>query len=182
MPEPANTSGENPASLVACFFLQFVGATIPLHFRAVAMLAKSSGRLPEMSPATMPTALIGGAMTREKLLPAIALAQGALYIATGLWPLFDIDSFQAVTGPKTDLWLVRTVGVLVTVIGIVLVASARRRKIGAEIALLAVGSALGLAGIDIVYVLSRTISAVYLADAVVEIGFAAAWAAAWPRK
>jgi hypothetical protein len=121
-------------------------------------------------------------MTREKLLPAIALTQGALYVGTGLWPLIDIDSFQAMTGPKTDLWLVRTVGVLVTVVGIVLVASARRRRIGAEIALLAVGSALGLAGIDIVYVLSRTISPIYLADAVVEIGFAAAWAAAWRKK
>src|SRR3954465_3067984 len=182
MSEPAHTSRKNPASLVACFFLQFVGATIPLHFRAVVMLAQSSGRLPEMSPGTMPAALRGGAMTREKLLPAIALTQGGLYVATGFWPLFDIDSFQAVTGPKTDLWLVRTVGVLVTVVGIVLVASARGRRIGAEVALLAVGTALGLAGIDIVYVLSRTISPVYLADAVLEIGIATAWAAVWRGK
>jgi hypothetical protein len=121
-------------------------------------------------------------MTRENLLRAIALTQGALYLATGLWPLFDIDSFQAVTGPKTDLWLVRTVGVLVTVVGIVLVTSGRRRRITAEIMLLAVGCALGLAGIDIVYVLSRTISPIYLADAVIEIGFATAWALAWRTK
>ena len=39
-----------------------------------------------------------------------------VYLATGLWPLFNIESFQQVTGPKTDLWLVRTVGVLVDLI------------------------------------------------------------------
>jgi hypothetical protein len=118
-------------------------------------------------------------MTAEKLLPAIALTQGAFYLATGLWPLIDIDSFQAVTGPKTDLWLVRTVGVLVTVVGLVLLTAARRRSIGAEIGLLAVGSALGLAAIDIIYVLCRTIAPIYLADAVAEIGLCAAWAFAW---
>jgi hypothetical protein len=115
-------------------------------------------------------------MTEGKSLPMVALAQGTFYLATGLWPLIDIDSFQAVTGPKTDLWLVRTVGVLVAVIGAVLMTAARRRLPGAEITLLAIGSALGLTAIDIIYVLSRTIPPVYLADAGAEIGFAAGWA------
>ncbi len=121
-------------------------------------------------------------MTTGKLLPEIALTQGIYYFASGLWPLIDSDSFQAVTGPKTDLWLVKTVGVLVTVVGIVLVIAARRRTVGAEIALLAAGTALGLTGIDIIYVLSKTISPVYLADAVAEIGLTAAWAVAWRRR
>jgi hypothetical protein len=34
---------------------------------------------------------------------------------TGLWPLVSIGTFQQVTGPKTDLWLVKTVGVLIAV-------------------------------------------------------------------
>jgi hypothetical protein len=110
-----------------------------------------------------------------KLLPRIALVQGVFYLATGIWPLIDIDSFQAVTGPKMDLWLVRTVGVLVAVIGAVLVTAARRQRLSAEIMLLAVGSALGLAAIDIIYVLSGTISPIYLADAVAEIGLVAGW-------
>ena len=114
-------------------------------------------------------------MNVGKLLPTIALVQGVFYLATGIWPLIDIDSFQAVTGPKMDLWLVRTVGVLVAVIGAVLVTAARRQRLGAEIMLLAVGSALGLAAIDIIYVLSGTISPIYLADAVAEIGLVAAW-------
>jgi hypothetical protein len=46
-----------------------------------------------------------------------ATTQAAYYLMTGLWPLFHRRSFEAVTGPKTDYWLVRTVGVLVAAIG-----------------------------------------------------------------
>ena len=115
------------------------------------------------------------------MLLKLALVQGVFYVATGVWPLVDIVSFQLVTGPKTDLWLVRTVGVLVTVIGLVLLSSARSRRVTNEIVMLAAGSALGLAGIDLIYALSGRISAVYLGDAVVEIGFAVLWAFARRR-
>ena len=111
----------------------------------------------------------------------LALLQGVFYLATGVWPLLDIVSFQMITGPKTDLWLVRTVGVLVAVIGIVLLSAARRRRVTEETVLLAAGSALGLAAIDLVYALSGRISTVYLADAVVELGLAALWIFAWRR-
>jgi hypothetical protein len=40
----------------------------------------------------------------------------------------NIRSFQAVTGPKTDLWLVQTVGVLVTVIGLTLCLATFRKS------------------------------------------------------
>jgi uncharacterized membrane protein YuzA (DUF378 family) len=117
----------------------------------------------------------------SKLLRRIALVQGVFYLATGVWPLLDIDSFQVVTGPKVDLWLVKTVGVLVAVIGTVLLLAVQRRRITAEIAILAVGSAIGLAGIDLVYALSGRISSIYLADAVVELGLAGFWVLAWFR-
>jgi len=110
-----------------------------------------------------------------KVLQRVAVTQGVFYVATGVWPLIHIDSFQAVTGPKVDWWLVRTVGVLVGVIGLVLITAARRRRIGPEVALLAIGSALGLAAIDTIYALSGVISPVYLADAVVELALVAAW-------
>jgi hypothetical protein len=109
------------------------------------------------------------------MLLKVALIQGVFYLVTGLWPLIDIDSFQLVTGPKTDLWLVRTVGVLVAVIGLVLLSASLRRRVTAEIAMLGVGSALGLAAIDLIYALSGRISAIYLADAAVEILLAALW-------
>jgi hypothetical protein len=116
------------------------------------------------------------------LLLKLALAQGLFYVATGLWPLIDIVSFQVVTGPKTDLWLVRTVGVLVTVVGAVLLAAWRARRVTPEIVLLAVGSALGLAAIDLRYALAGRISAVYLADALVEIALSLAWWIGWRRR
>jgi hypothetical protein len=42
------------------------------------------------------------------------------YLVSGLWPLVHLQSFLTVTGPKTDLWLVKTLGVLISVIGAVL--------------------------------------------------------------
>jgi hypothetical protein len=115
------------------------------------------------------------------LLPKLALIQGGFYVLTGAWPLVDIVSFQVVTGPKTDLWLVRTVGVLVAVIGAVLIAASRTRRVTPEMVLLAVGSALGLAAIDLRYALAGRISAVYLADAAAEIGLSIAWWIGWRR-
>ena len=111
----------------------------------------------------------------------LARAQGVFYLLTGLWAIVHLPSFEAVTGPKTDDWLVKTVGVLVTVIGGVLVLAARRQRVTAEIALLAAGSALGLAGIDLVDALSGVISPIYLLDAAVEIVIALLWVAARSR-
>jgi hypothetical protein len=58
-----------------------------------------------------------GSETGEWMTTWIARVQGWFYLLTGLWAILDIDSFQRVTGPKVDLWLVKTVGVLVIVIG-----------------------------------------------------------------
>ena len=114
-------------------------------------------------------------MGDSRWLPTVARIQGIFYLGTGVWSLIDIDSFQAVTGPKTDLWLVRTVGVLVAVIGTVILMAARQHRLDQNVMLLAVGTALGLAAIDIGYVVSGTISPVYLGDAVVELGLAGLW-------
>ena len=86
------------------------------------------------------------------------------------------------TGPKVDLWLVKTVGVLVAVIGVVLTLAGYRRRVSAEIGLLAAGGAAGLAGIDTVYSLRGRISKIYLLDAVVEVILAVAWVVLWSRR
>lgn len=109
----------------------------------------------------------------------VALAQGLYFVATGIWPLLSIRTFQMVTGRKTDLWLVKTVGVLVAVIGGVLCLAALRQQVTLEVALLAVGSAAGLAGVDIVYVSKGRILPIYLLDAVVEAVLIAGWALGW---
>ena len=103
----------------------------------------------------------------------VCVAQGAYYVLTGVWPLVSLRTFEAVTGPKADGWLVKTVGVLVAVIGAVLLRAGLRGAVDArahpEVPLLATGSAAALAGIDVVYVAKGRIPPVYLADAAVEL-------------
>jgi hypothetical protein len=112
----------------------------------------------------------------------LALGQGLFYLATGVWPLVSVRTFQLVTGPKLDLWLVKTVGLLVGVIGGVLAWAGTTRRVSPELAALAAGSAASLAGVDVAYVAKKRISPVYLLDAAAETALVAAWAAAlWKR-
>ncbi|MBI3964847.1 MAG: hypothetical protein HY329_04345 [Chloroflexi bacterium] len=105
--------------------------------------------------------------------------QAAYYLVTGIWSLVDVCSFQKVTGPKTDIWLVRTVGVLVSVIGGVLAYGGSKRPHSVEVAALGVGSAASLAAINAVYTAKGTISPIYLLDAAAEIALIAVWAWLW---
>jgi hypothetical protein len=100
---------------------------------------------------------------------AVLFWQGIYYVATGIWSLVSIDTFQSVTGPKTDTWLVKTVGALVLAIGCVLTFSAFKRRIPVETAMLAAGTAAGLAAIDTAYVSKGRIAPVYLLDAAAEV-------------
>lgn len=115
-------------------------------------------------------------MKNTGLFSIVSLLQGVYYAGTGIWSLVSPGTFQAVTGPKKDYWLVRTVGVLVSVLGGVLTLAGLRGQTTREIPLLAVGSAAGLAAIDTVYAGRGRISPIYLADAAVNLGFILAWA------
>ena len=111
----------------------------------------------------------------------LARVQALFYIVTGVWPFLSMRTFEAVTGPKVDRWLVKTVGALVAVIGCALALASRRRQLAPEIVLAAAGSAAALAAIDTVYVARRRISPVYLLDAVAEIALVAGWSRLWSR-
>jgi hypothetical protein len=93
----------------------------------------------------------------------------------------SLDTFLKVTEPKTDLWLVQAFGVLVAVGGVVLLLAAVRRKVPLEIVTLGAGLALALAGIDIIFVLRRSIGPVYLIDALAQVGLVALWCGAMVR-
>jgi hypothetical protein len=108
---------------------------------------------------------------------ALAAGHGFYYVTTGIWPILSITSFQAVTGRKRDLWLVQTAGLLIASIGSVLMLAAYRRSNSPEVRLLAIASALSLAGIDLVYVNRRKIGPIYLADAAAELTLVALWLA-----
>ncbi len=97
-------------------------------------------------------------------------AMAAYYAATGLWPLLHMRSFERVTGPKTDRWLVDTVGALVIANALALALGARRQPRSAETIALAVADALAFIVVDVLFVVRRRISPVYLADAALQAG------------
>jgi hypothetical protein len=123
-----------------------------------------------------------GGAPRLSRAETVAVMQGAFYVATGVWPFVSMRSFEAVTGPKPEHWLVKTVGGLIAVAGGVLVSAGARRRVTPEIAWLGAGCAAVLAGIDTWYVARRRISPVYLLDAAAEGLLAAGWASAAREK
>jgi hypothetical protein len=97
--------------------------------------------------------------------------QAVYYVVTGIWPVIHLQSFEAVTGPKSDDWLVHMVGLLAAVIGITLGATVLSDQTRGTVAsTLAITSASAFAAIDLWYGLSGQISAIYLGDAAVQVG------------
>jgi hypothetical protein len=121
---------------------------------------------------------------RWSLFRTLLWVQGMYYLITGMWPLVSIESFQRVTGRKTDHlvtgleadhWLVMTVSVLITAVAIALLFSAWRGRNPPEAGVLATAAAIGLTGIDIIYVVRQVIPPIYLVDAAIEIPLIMAW-------
>jgi hypothetical protein len=123
----------------------------------------------EAAPAPTPAPSI------SKLPLLAAAAHGFFFVVMGLWPLVSLDTFEAVSGPKTDHWLVITVGLLIAVIGAALLLAAVRRNVGLEMFVLGIGAAVALASVDVVFVIKRTISPIYLLDVVAEALFITLW-------
>lgn len=105
----------------------------------------------------------------------VIYVQGGYYLAAGIWPLLDMAGFQAVTGPKTDLWLVKTVALMLMVAGVTLITAAYRLRVALSIVILGLGTAVVLIVIELVYVADGTISPVYLLDTFLELFFVAGW-------
>jgi energy-converting hydrogenase Eha subunit E len=107
---------------------------------------------------------------------ALAIIQGVYFTATGIWPLLHYRSFEEVTGPKRDDWLVKTVGLMISCIGATLLMSAKNQRPSAESKFLALSTAIALCGIDTYFSATGRISKIYLLDAAAEVVLAAAWA------
>lgn len=117
-----------------------------------------------------------------KLWSLVASIQALYFGVTGVWPLLHMRSFLAVTGPKTDLWLVRVVGGLITVVAFVLADSAWRSDHNRATALVGLGAAVVLLAADVLGVGSGAISPVYLWDAAAEATLIVAWCVALARR
>lgn len=105
----------------------------------------------------------------------VALVQGIYFFVTGIWPILSMKTFLMITGPKTDLWLVKTVGLILAVIGLVLLYAQRTATVNLPVIVLAMGSAAALALVELIYVFKRLISPIYLGDAFVELILIAWW-------
>jgi len=112
---------------------------------------------------------------------AVAAAHGIYYVVTGVWPILSLGTFEAVSGPKTEDWLVRTVGVVLTIVGLTLISAALKNDLGAPVRVLAIGSAASLAFVDFFYALRGVIWPIYMLDGVGEVLLIAMWAAALIR-
>ena len=119
---------------------------------------------------------------RVKLMYRLALFHSIFYFFSGLWPIVHMPSFLFVTGPKTDLWLVKTVGWMIVATSIVIFYAWLKKEINRPIALLAILNALFLAGVDVYYNLTDVIPPIYLLDAVAEAGLIIAWILFFPKK
>lgn len=90
--------------------------------------------------------------------------QGLYYLLTGIWPVIHINSFMLLTGYKTDIWLVKMVGLLAAVIGLSLLLRTKHPD-----KMLSIGAALAFISIDVYYTANGIISSIYLADALLQM-------------
>jgi len=111
-----------------------------------------------------------------KIFRYLIFIQSFYTLLTAVWPLVHIQSFMAVTGPKTDIWLVKTVGALLIPVGtcllvfMLLPTSDKRPAI-----VLGSLSSVAFICIDFYYTLTDVISNVYLVDGFVQILLLSGW-------
>ena len=101
--------------------------------------------------------------------------QSAYYIATGLWPLIHYDSFEAVTGRKSERWLVETVGGMIATAGVSLAVGSRGHRPSIETTVTSVGSAVTLGLIDALYLLRGRLGPAYAVDVLAQGAFLVAF-------
>jgi hypothetical protein len=105
----------------------------------------------------------------------LLIVQTIYYFLTGIWPILSIRTFFAVTGPKNDVWLVKTVGAIVTAISLAFGYAAAVGRISPEIKVLAITCGIAFIAIDTYYVACKNISKVYVVDAVIHMALVLLW-------
>lgn len=107
----------------------------------------------------------------------VGSAHAFYFVAGGLWSIAGRRSFEAVTGPKTDYWLVRTVGGLLTAVGATIGLAGMRGRITPELRWLAISTSATLTAIDIACTAAGRLRPVYLLDALANAVLIAGWLA-----
>ena len=114
-------------------------------------------------------------MKPRKFYYSLLIVHGVYVLLTAIWALIDIGSFMSVTGPKSDIWLVKTVAVLLLPISLCILFPLFSSINPLLSILVSMLSAAGLAAIDFYYTSNNTISAVYQYDGILQILFLISW-------
>ena len=100
--------------------------------------------------------------------------QGMYIFLTALWALVDIKSFMIITGPKTDIWLVKTVAVSLISISLFFILSSAKSEDPA-VSFAAFVFSFGFGYLDFFYSMNNTIRWVYAIDGIIESLFGLLW-------
>ncbi len=111
-----------------------------------------------------------------KAFRSLLIVQSIYTFITGVWPLIHIESFIAATGPKEDIWLVKTVGAMLIPVSFALIAFLWIKASRIPAILLGGLTAVVFAVIDFHYALADVISNVYMLDGILQLFFIVRWA------
>lgn len=166
MSEPTTAVTQQPANQVIVTPLGVVPAAPPPDPEAAAVQAAERRDVTEAQTQPPPD--------RGMLLE---LLQGFYYVGLGLWPVIHATSFQRYTGglDSHDLWQLRTLGLVLAVVGVALLYAVRRRSVAPEAIIVAGGVAAVMAVMDLVNITVKTYPPIYCIDCLIEIGFVYGW-------
>jgi hypothetical protein len=111
----------------------------------------------------------------RKLYTTLLWIQGIYTLVTAIWGLVDIDSFMKVTGPKADIWLVKTVSTILCAIGVAMIVESVKKTYSISLVILILLNSIGLAAIDFYYAGNDVIWDVYQLDGLAQIVFITLW-------
>lgn len=101
----------------------------------------------------------------------LIVLQTAYYLATGIWPVIHIKSFEKITGEKTDKWLVKMVGLLSVAVAITIFLA----NSADDVKLLGILAAAAFVAIDFYYAVQRIVAPIYFVDGLIQVAFMAGW-------
>ncbi|MCW3076711.1 MAG: hypothetical protein JWO32_1320 [Bacteroidetes bacterium] len=101
----------------------------------------------------------------------IYLLLGLYLSITGIWPIIHLNSFLFITGPKNDIWLLKTFSLLLIAVGITLILSSKYKNVPAPLIILPLLISSALLFADVYYPLIGKIRPVYLLDGIIQLLF-----------
>jgi hypothetical protein len=110
-----------------------------------------------------------------RIFRSVIIVQGSYTLLTAIWPLVDIESFMAVTGYKTDQWLVKTVGALLIPIAITLISYLFVKTNPTPAFVLGSLTSIALIWVDFYFSGKNVIPDIYQLDGWIEVCFLLAW-------